>query len=145
MLLWAKSRPTLLIQWRIVKIVTLRRDQKWLPVPGLRVLVSNVKGSWSVCVWCSGPLHTGQFFISGFHRPCMHADYYIKKLHDGEHLWLSRAPVKHSNCILWAFFRGPKQHWMTCFIQTQHFQNLSNYCPLTPLLSPKDTKCKLID
>ena len=42
----------------------------------------------------------------------------------------------------WAFFRGPKQHWMTCFIQTQH---LSSYCLLTPLLSPKDTKCKLID
>ncbi len=31
---------------------------------------------------------------------------------------------------------------MTCFIQTQH---LSSYCLLTPLLSPKDTKCKLID
>ena len=29
---------------------------------------------------------------------------------------------------------------MTCFIQTQHFQNLSSYCLLTPLLSPSDTK-----
>ena len=36
------------------------------------------------------------------------------------------------------------QHRLTCFIQTQHSQNILRHCLLPPLISPKDTKCKLI-
>ncbi len=42
-------------------------------------------------------------------------------------------------------FCGPEQHWMTCVIQAQHSQNFRSYCLLTPLMSPKDRKCKLVD
>ena len=34
---------------------------------------------------------------------------------------------------------------MTCSIQSQHSQKFPRLCLLTPLMSPKDTKCKLID
>ncbi len=33
---------------------------------------------------------------------------------------------------------------MTCFIQTQHSQNFCRRRLLTPLMSPQDTKCRLI-
>jgi len=31
----------------------------------------------------------------------------------------------------------------TCFIQTQHLQNIPRYCMLTPLMSPIHRKCQL--
>ena len=49
-------------------------------------------------------------------------------------------------CQIWTFW-GPvmflvEQHWMTCIIQTWNYQSFSSCCLLTPLLSPKDKKCK---
>ncbi len=44
----------------------------------------------------------------------------------------------------WTF--SPAQNSIVpCFIQPQHFQNLQSYCLLTPLMSPRDTTCELID
>lgn len=40
-------------------------------------------------------------------------------LHDGEHLWLSRAPVKHSNCIM---------SWWYCTAKNKHGAEI-NYKP----------------
>ena len=57
--------------------------------------------------------------------------------------------IRCIHVVLWPqnldLFWGPKQHWTTCFIQTQHFLNLQTYCLLTPLMSPTDTEYHLID